>query len=248
MTSWTPEILRSDPAVSAAPPDAVTCRRVRHDLLHDVDLVLPSGWRLLVASRPGSAASTLLRIMAGLLRPRAGGVARAGTVAYVGPRVTPPRWMTPREVLGVAASLHGRTVGDRVADLLAAHGLEGAAERPLRRSPVHVAERTLLAAAMVGDPRLLVLDDPLASLDFERRARLLERAALGRTVVLTSPYPARERGIADHVALLRGGSLALLAPVAELDARGLPLSLGGIEALAARTAGVAAGEAAVLAG
>jgi hypothetical protein len=51
--------------------------------------------------------------------------------------------------------------------------------------------------------------------------------------VLASRYPASEEALATHVALVRGGRLALLAPVGELEAAGLPLSMRGIVTLAA---------------
>jgi ABC-type multidrug transport system ATPase subunit len=55
-----------------------------------------------------------------------------------------------------------------------------------------------------------------------------------RTVLLASRFPAREVGICSHVALLRHGRLALLAPISDLEREGLSLSMRGIETLADR--------------
>src|SRR3970282_1550122 len=91
---------------------------------------------------------------------------------------------------------------------------------------------TALAAAMLTDPEVLLLDDPLRSVEEEERSRLLAIPGKRRTVVLASAFPATEAGLVNQIALLREGKVVLHAPVRELDARGLTLSLRGIEALA----------------
>ena len=79
---------------------------------------------------------------------------------------------------------------------------------------------------------MLLLDEPLRALEAQERARLLRLPGRRRTVVLASRYPASEAGLVSHVALLRGGRVALMAPVGDLEAAGLPLSMRGIAALA----------------
>jgi ABC-type sulfate/molybdate transport systems ATPase subunit len=89
-----------------------------------------------------------------------------------------------------------------------------------------------LAAALIADPEVLLLDEPLRALEAEERARLLRLPGRRRTVVLASREPASEAGLASHVALLRAGRIAMLAPTSELDAASLPLSMRGILSLA----------------
>ena len=85
---------------------------------------------------------------------------------------------------------------------------------------------------MIGDPEVLLLDEPLRALDDTERARLLRIPGRRRTVLLASRYPASEEGLVDQVALLRDGRLALHARRDELTDHGLPLSMKGIVALA----------------
>ena len=77
-----------------------------------------------------------------------------------------------------------------------------------------------LAAAMLTDPEVLLLDDPLRSLDPAERARLLAVPGRRRTVVLASRYPASEEGLVNQVALLLNGRLAVHARREDLAERG----------------------------
>jgi ABC-type multidrug transport system ATPase subunit len=96
-----------------------------------------------------------------------------------------------------------------------------------------------LAAALMGDPEVLLLDEPLRAVERPERVRLLRIPGPRRTVLLASRYPASEDGIVDDVALIRDGRLALQVPRAQLTEHDLPLSMRGIGALAElRKAGV----------
>lgn len=212
----------------------------------NVDLSVPVGARLLLVSEPEGAASVLLRVLAGLARPSAGeyqlaGMRRADAsgqgwarrVAYVGPTPTMYRWLTPREVLLLSARLTGLETDEasqRVDALLAQFRLVAEADRPLGRTGSVVTQKTALAAALVSDPEILLLDDPLRSVEPGERSRLL-RLRGRRTVLLASRYPAGEAGLVNQVALLCDGRVVLHAAVADLEAHGLPLSVRGIKAL-----------------
>lgn len=244
----TPEALWNDPAARRLRPAAVLCRALSHGAeLDAVDLVVPVGWRLLVVSRPDGAASDLLRVIGGLARPRSGSVRLAGLdpnasqragglVSYVGPQAGLYGWMTPREALTLSARLTAVSE-DRIDPLLSRHGLLATADRPMRRGGAAERQRVALAAAVLTDPEVLLLDDALSAVDLVDRAQLLRDATPRRTVLLASRFAAREVGICSHVALLRRGRLALLAPIADLEREGLPLSMRGIETLADRRQG-----------
>jgi ABC-type multidrug transport system ATPase subunit len=88
------------------------------------------------------------------------------------------------------------------------------------------------AAAMLTDPEVLLLDDPLRSLLPDERAQLLAVPGHRRTVVLASRYPASEEGLVNQVALLLNGRVAIHAGSSDLARRGLPLTLRGIANLA----------------
>ena len=261
LASSTPDALWSAPSVRLLRPAAVSCTDLgRGRLLDRCSISVPVGVRLLVVAQPDESASTLLRILAGLTRPSRGRMEIAGMadpsahgwgrrIAYVGPEPGIPAWMTPREALALAAGLLELPAAEasrRTERALAwARVSPDAVDQPVRRGGPPLLQRTGLAAALLADPEVLLLDEPLRGLEAEERARLLRLPGRRRTVLLASRYPAREAGLVTHVTLLRSGRVALLATVAELEANGLSLSMRGIESLAdlrAQAAGPGAGE------
>jgi len=252
LTSSTPDALWQSPSARVLRPAAITCSDVsRGRLLDRCSLSVPVGTRLLVVSRPDASASILLRVLAGLSRASVGRVEIAGLsdpsadgwgrrVAYVGPEPAIHRWMTPREVLLLAAGLLELSPGDAVRRVDRALGWTrippDLADRPVRRGGPPLLERTAFAAALMGDPEVLLLDEPLRGLEADERARLLRLPGPRRTIVIASRYPASEEGLASHVCLLRGGRVAVCAPISELEQAGLPLAMRGVEALAERRA------------
>jgi ABC-2 type transport system ATP-binding protein len=220
----------------------------RAGALRGVDLSVPVGARLLLVSRPEATAALLLRILAGLVRPAAGSIALAGVqrddesssgwrrrVAHVGsePGIYP--WLSPVEALFLAAGLaglHGTQATERV-DAAVEHFRLGAdARRPISRGGPALAQRTALAAALLGDPEVLLLDEPLRALDPAERRRLLRLPRRRVTLLLASRYPASEEGLVNQVALIRDGRVALHAAIEDLSAASQPLNARGIEALA----------------
>ncbi|HET8587028.1 MAG TPA: ATP-binding cassette domain-containing protein, partial [Candidatus Limnocylindria bacterium] len=131
------------------------------------------------------------------------------------------------------AGLSPRTRRARIDEAAERYGLTAMLHRPIRRGGPAVSQRVALATALLGDPEVLLLDEPLRALDAADRRRLLALPSRRRTVVLASRYPASEEGIVDRVAFLRGGRLVLHSSVARLEERSLPLSRRGIDALAA---------------
>ena len=209
--------------------------------------MVPAGTRLLVAAEPDASGSMLLRILGGLARRSAGRVEIAGLddpsadgwgrrIAYLGSEPGIHAWMTPRETLQLAArllDLDATTAGRRTDELLDRAGIPpAAADRPVRRGGPALAQRTGYAAALLADPEVLLLDEPLRSLEAAERHRLLDLRGERRTVVLHSRYPASEAGHVTHVALLRGGRIAMLARADEVEALGHGLAMRGITELA----------------
>lgn len=248
LASSTPDALWSAPSVRVLRPAAVSCTDLgRGRLLDRCTLNVPVGMRLLLVAEPDESASMLLRVLAGLSRPSRGRVEIAGMadpsgdgwgrrIAYVGPEPGIPGWMTPREALALAAGLLdlSATEATRRAEraLAWAHVPAAAVDQPLRRGGPPLLQRTGLAAALLADPEVLLLDEPLRALGADERSRLLRLPGRRRTILLASRYPASESGLASHVSLLRDGRVALLARLADLEANGLALSMRGIVALA----------------
>jgi ABC-type multidrug transport system ATPase subunit len=252
LASSTPDALWRAPTARAVQPAAIRCQDVSHGRLLDrCSFRLAPGVRLLLVAEPDDAGSLLLRILAGLVRPASGRVSVAGLgdpddarhggrMAYVGAAPGIHSWMTPREALELGTSvldLEPSTAARRIRDALAHVGIEPAdAARPLRRGGAALAQRTALAAGLVADPEVLLLDEPLAALAPVVRARLLAVPGPRRSIVVSTRRPADLAGIATHVMLLRGGRVSLLAGIGELEAAGLPPTREGIAALADRQA------------
>lgn len=226
-------------------------------LLDGVDLELPVGARLLLVSRPEASGSLLLRVLAGLVRPAAGLVRLAGLahaddsavgwarrVAYLPPEPGIYPWLTPMEALDLAARLAGYDRSERqrrVEGAVERFRLGADVDRPISRAGTAVAQKTALAAAVLTEPEVLLLDEPLRSVVPDERARLLRFPEQRRTVLLSSRFPASEAGVVNQVALLRDGRLAMRASTEDLEESGFPLSFQGIEALAElRVAGLPA--------
>jgi ABC-type multidrug transport system ATPase subunit len=223
-------------------------RNGRRSELRGIDLAVPVGARLLLVGQPESTASLLLRVLAGLVRPAAGTIALAGVprtddspigwrrrVAYVAASPAIYGWLSPVEALFLAADLAGMSRPDaerRVDEMVDHLRLGGSATRSVSRGGPAVMERTALGAALLGEPEVLLLDEPLRALDPAERRRLLRPFRRRVTLVIASRYPASEEGIVNQVALIRDGRVALHTTVEELTAAALPLNARGIAALA----------------
>ena len=257
LASSTPDALWSAPSLRLFRPAALSCSEItRGRLLDRCSMTVPAGTRLLLVAEPEESGSTLLRVLAGLTRPDRGrveiagldasaGESRARRVAYLGPAPGIRNWMTPREALALAADLLELAPGEAARQ--AALVIEWARipadqlDRPMSRGGPPLLQRTGLAAALLGDPEVVLLDEPLRAIEAAERTRLLRLPGRRRTVILASRYPASEAGLVTHLGLLRRGRMALIARIGELQAAGLPLSSRGIGALAELRAAAAAG-------
>lgn len=151
------------------------CYRRGEPVLAGVDLAIPAGLTLLVGPN-GCGKSTLLKLLAGVEIPDAGAIAIDGhdlwtdevaarrSLAYVPeqPDLTP--YATIREVLDLVARLRGEPLA-RAGEALERVGLRHLAERSVRELSMGQRRRAVLAAALVGAPRHVLLDEPLETLD-----------------------------------------------------------------------------------
>ncbi|HEV7934801.1 MAG TPA: ATP-binding cassette domain-containing protein [Actinomadura sp.] len=141
-------------------------------VLRDVSLTLRPGRIIEVTGPNGAGKSTLLRLLAGVLRPARGDVeGRPAQVGYAPERFPAGQPFTPRGYLAHMARVHGAPVAS-VAAWADRLRFAGSLDVPLTRLSKGNAHKVGLAQALLGDPGLLVLDEPFAGLDAETRAEL----------------------------------------------------------------------------
>ena len=182
------------------------------DALAGVDLDLPAGSRVALIGPNGSGKTTLIRVIMGLVAHQ--GTVRKdggpGEIAYV-PQVAPQMAASVGELTRTIAGLRG-VPARRIAELAAELGLDPAAiaDRPFRGLSGGMKQKLLLAFALAARPRLVILDEPTASLDVAARARFvaLERELFaGATVILSSHRLDELRAMVGRVVALADGKV-----------------------------------------
>jgi NitT/TauT family transport system ATP-binding protein len=201
--------------------------------LDGCSLEVPAGSFTVVIGPNGCGKSTLLRLIAGLLRPDTGRVTvgdegrvpRAGDghvgIAFQQPRLLP--WLTTLDNVALPLALSGMAAeqrNGRAREALARVGLADAAELRPRELSGGMAQRAGLARALIGDPPVLLLDEPFSALDAlsreafdsELQALWLERP---RTVILVTHSVPEAVRLADRIAVMtpRPGSVARMIDV-----------------------------------
>lgn len=204
--------------------------------LTDIDLALAGGTLTALVGANGSGKSTLLRILAAIQRPTTGEVELLGMRP---PR--PGRWsvdrafrsrvtflsqplaldpeMTGQETLTLLATFHGVPRGERaarIARLVDSFGLTPFLSRLVRTYSGGQCQRLHVAAGLLSDAELLLLDEPTAGLDEEGCTmlwqELVRRVGQGRTVGLVTHDLLRAQHYADQVALLHAGKIIARGP------------------------------------
>lgn len=172
----------------------------------------------------GAGKSTLLQLAAGLVRPSSGAVRVYGEapverpdvfrkVALVPEREAMPGMLTPRQFVEARATLLGlRDVKGAAARAIATVDLEGAANRAIAGFSKGMRQRTKLAAALVHEPTLLLLDEPFNGLDPRQRLHMMQlleaRAAQGTAVLLSSHILEEIEDVAARILVVLSGRLA----------------------------------------
>ena len=201
--------------------------------LDGVTFELPAGGVIGLVGPNGSGKSTLIRTLLGLLRPTSGEATVLGHTisapkAYaseVGVMIEGPAFiggLSARANLASLARLHG-TPQSRVGEVLAQVGLLGRDWEPVRRFSLGMKQRLGIAAALLTDPRLLILDEPTNGLDpagiVEIRELLRGLAGRERTVIVSSHLLSELEAICDHLVIIRFGELLFAGPMREMLAR-----------------------------
>ena len=215
-------------------------RRGRTVALAGLDLSVPEGGVFGFLGPNGAGKTTTIRCLLGLVRPSAGtarllGASTPAELAGVMPKVgsiveTPTQFpaFSGRRNLMLLGRLHG--IGRRaVDDVLQRVGLAERAGDPVRTYSLGMKQRLGIAAALLKDPELLILDEPANGLDpagiKEVRDLLRELARGGRTIFLSSHLLTEVEQVCDRVAILNRGRAVTAGAVEDVLARGRPASL-----------------------
>ena len=186
----------------------------------------------------GAGKTTLMRMLCGILKPT------SGTVSFDGVDVSAEAY---RRVLGylpqdfgyypnftgldfllylsALKGLDRRGAEARSRELLELVGLSEAARKKIKTYSGGMKQRLLLAAALLGDPKLLILDEPTAGLDPKERVRLrtlLAQMAADRVILVATHVVSDVETVATEVILLRAGRIVDAAPVPDLIAKYAP--------------------------
>jgi ABC-2 type transport system ATP-binding protein len=202
----------------------------RLQALSDLTLEVPVGSIYGFLGPNGSGKTTTLRILTGLSRPTRGAAEVMGVPVtpagrhrrYIGFLAQEPkfyRWMTGRQVLRYVARFFGPADEKQIDLLLDRAGLGDAADRKTKTYSGGMRQRLGIAQALVGRPKLLMLDEPVSSLDPVGRAEVLAlmRELKGETTIFFSTHILDDvQRCSDYVAILDKGRLVTSAKTSEL--------------------------------
>ena len=198
----------------------------------DVELLVPRGSAFGYLGPNGAGKTTLIRTLLGLTKAAGGTMSLLGTpvpaqrsraLARIGAIVDEPRFhphLTGRDNLRLLAAARGGDADQRIAPSLARVGLADRAGDKVATYSMGMRQRLGVAACLLADPELLMLDEPMNGLDpagmHEMRAMIASLADEGRTVVLSSHLLDEVERTCDAVAIVDHGRVIRQGPIDEL--------------------------------
>ena len=214
------------------------------EILHGISFEVGAGRVAGYVGPNGAGKTTTMRLLTGALPPDAGRVEVGGVDVVTQPVEAKRRFgyvpehghvyesFTPNEYLTFIGRMHGlaeATIRARSAAHLAFWGLADAADRSMVGFSKGMKQKVLLSAALLHDPPVLLLDEPLGGLDahavLQTRALLRTLAAKGRTVFYSSHLLDAVEKVADLVVVIRDGQILQVGSPEEITASGGGVSL-----------------------
>jgi ABC-type multidrug transport system ATPase subunit len=200
--------------------------------VNGVELLIPRGCAFGYLGPNGAGKTTLIRTLLGLTHADSGTMSllgypvpqhRAQALARVGAIVDEPRFhghLTGRQNLQILAAAREPAARDRIGPALERVGILHRADDKVSKYSMGMRQRLGVAACLLGDPQLLILDEPMNGLDpagmHEMRDMILSLVAEGRTVVLSSHLLDEVERTCDAVAIVDRGNVIRQGPISEL--------------------------------
>jgi ABC-2 type transport system ATP-binding protein len=225
--------------ITPQPPWALEIRglskRFDRPAVDRLDLTVRSGEFYALLGPNGAGKTTTLRMVAGLLRPDAGSISLLGHDALADPVAAKQvmAWisdepmiydkLTPFEYLEFVAGLWGidaAVAEERANHLLDWLGLQDDAHQRCEGFSKGMRQKVALAGALVHDPRVIILDEPLTGLDAasarQVKTVLRERVSAGGAVIMTTHILEVAERMADRIGVIAGGRLIAQGTLQEL--------------------------------
>lgn len=200
--------------------------------LAGLELSVPSGVVYGFLGPNGAGKTTTMRLLTGLIRPDAGTIELLGRpfggrdrhrLFEVGALIESPTfypYLSARENLRALAATGAPTPSSRIEELLELVGLRERARDKVQGYSLGMKQRLGIAAALLSDPRLLLLDEPANGLDpagiVAMRATLRHLASTGKTVFISSHILGEVQQLADMVGIIAAGRLVREGPMEQL--------------------------------
>ncbi len=211
-------------------------RRRVHTALVDISFTIPRGSVFGLIGPNGAGKSTTLHLMVGFFSPTRGEVTLFGMppslpearreLGFLPEVFAYDRFSTGRRLLERFDALSGRSPGgrdERVLDALFAVDMATEASRRVGAYSKGLTQRIGLAQAVLGDPELLILDEPMSGMDPATRHAVKDlvkgRRARGKTTLFSSHILADVEDLADRILVLREGKALYEGPVSGLGER-----------------------------
>lgn len=182
----------------------------RHHVLAGVDLAVPAGDMVAVVGENGSGKSTLLRILAGDLRPDAGGVRTSGRVGYCPQAVVLDDALTVDQHIRYFQAAYGIDAAERAQALVSRLGYAAARHQPAGTLSGGTRQKLSLTLALLHEPALLLLDEPYQGFDWETYLAFWDLAGELRaagTAILVITHLVFEQERFDRICHLTAGRI-----------------------------------------
>lgn len=188
----------------------------------------------------GAGKTTLIRLILGLLKPTSGRVSvngldpaserdrLVGKIAYVPEKTAIYEKMTAKEYLRFFVAL--RNINISVSEILTDYGLEERSDDPISTLSKGMKRRLELARVLMGNPEILILDEPFSGIDPESRIRIRETIRnSGSKLIVVSSHDLREvERVADSVVVMKNGRVVFHGDIEKLMASNVSLTIRGV--------------------